>query len=170
MEAAIGLALLWPRRVRPESSISHSLLLARLDARRAGAQATIANLNLDHAFERIELVTQQRDLARAAQSALAYQRRVIQIGEEAARPALKRAIVSETAQAFNEAALEQAKQIQLDTGVELERVWSAEAGACEVCAGLDGVVVGLNEQFPEGEPGSIHPHCACVDEIRVKKS
>lgn len=166
MEAALALVALWPRQVRPETGLSHAFLLARLDAKRAGAEATINNLRVDRAFGRIEQLTQQTDMARAAEAARAYQRRAVQLGTEAAAPTLRRVVTTETAQAFNEAALEQARVIAVDTGIEMIRVWSAEYGACEVCAGLDGTVVALSDNFPEGEPGSIHPNCACIDEIR----
>jgi SPP1 gp7 family putative phage head morphogenesis protein len=172
VEAALALALLWPRRLRADDTLAHAILLARTDAKRAGAAATVRNLRVvDEAFAQVERVNIQRDVARAMEAARAYEKQLALVEGEAAkaRPALERIIVTETAQAFNEGALEQARRVENDTGVELERMWSAEAGACDECAELDGTVVGLNEFFPGGEPGSIHPNCRCVDEIRVKR-
>lgn len=45
---------------------------------------------------------------------------------------------------------------------ETRRQWLCDAGACGVCAPLDGVTVAIDEPFPGGlEPGAVHPHCRC---------
>jgi SPP1 gp7 family putative phage head morphogenesis protein len=51
-----------------------------------------------------------------------------------------------------------------------QKEWSAEIDGrnCEICAALDGVRVGITDQFPAGDPPR-HPNCRCdvllVDEI-----
>lgn len=45
----------------------------------------------------------------------------------------------------------------------IRRRWSAMADACERCWPLDGEEVGIDESFSAGEPGGMHPHCACVE-------
>ena len=42
-------------------------------------------------------------------------------------------------------------------------IWIAQAGACEDCEAMDGVMV--EEQWEFGvEPGTVHPHCACISD------
>lgn len=44
----------------------------------------------------------------------------------------------------------------------LGKRWDAQADACHLCAPFDGTVVGINEDFPGGEPGWMHIRCLCV--------
>jgi hypothetical protein len=48
----------------------------------------------------------------------------------------------------------------VDSG-KLVRQWVALLDACERCWPNDGEQVGLEETFPAGEPGDMHPRCAC---------
>jgi SPP1 gp7 family putative phage head morphogenesis protein len=50
------------------------------------------------------------------------------------------------------------------SGVVEGKEWSADGQACDECAALDGVVVGLEDDFPDdgGDGPPAHPHCECV--------
>lgn len=77
--------------------------------------------------------------------------------------------LTEGAAAFNERRHELARRFP-----HLMRMWDAvnDKRTCERCRSADGTIVGVNERFPLGEPGSVHPRCLCtwhlltVDEIR----
>lgn len=43
---------------------------------------------------------------------------------------------------------------------DAEKEWSATDDACDDCAELDGETVGLNDDFPDGDPPA-HPRCRC---------
>lgn len=49
------------------------------------------------------------------------------------------------------------------SGVVEGKEWSADGEACEDCLPLDGVVVGLDEDFPDdgGDGPPLHPNCMC---------
>lgn len=49
------------------------------------------------------------------------------------------------------------------SGVVGGKEWSADDGACDDCAALDGVVVALDEDFPDegGDGPPLHPNCEC---------
>ena len=44
----------------------------------------------------------------------------------------------------------------------LLKVWDAMLDACPICALADGTIVGIRENFPQGVPGAVHPHCMCT--------
>ncbi len=50
------------------------------------------------------------------------------------------------------------------SGVVVAKEWSTDAEACDECAPLDGVQVGLDEDFPNdgGDGPPMHPNCECV--------
>lgn len=58
-----------------------------------------------------------------------------------------------------------ARQVSLETGVDLWKRWNAYADACPVCRAVDGETVRVTESFSAGEPGSVHPSCACWSDI-----
>lgn len=41
-----------------------------------------------------------------------------------------------------------------------QKEWSAESGACNICAPMDGVIVGIQGSFSIGDPPA-HPNCRC---------
>lgn len=41
-----------------------------------------------------------------------------------------------------------------------QKEWIAEDDACEICAPINGMQVGINDEFPEGDPPA-HPNCRC---------
>jgi SPP1 gp7 family putative phage head morphogenesis protein len=49
------------------------------------------------------------------------------------------------------------------SGVVEGKEWSADGEACDECAALDGVVVALDEDFPDGggDGAPLHPNCEC---------
>jgi SPP1 gp7 family putative phage head morphogenesis protein len=49
------------------------------------------------------------------------------------------------------------------SGVVAGKEWSADPDACDECLALDGVVVALDEDFPDdgGDGPPLHPRCVC---------
>ena len=78
---------------------------------------------------------------------------------------LKRIATTESADSFNGSRLKEARSAASAIDVELYRRWDARADSCPECSSLDGTVVALNDNFPYGEPGSIHPSCCCSFEL-----
>lgn len=77
---------------------------------------------------------------------------------------LERTAVTESSEAFNTG---RAKYLRLVSSTHLLKIWDAELDAlvCEICAGADGTIVGINEFFPQGTPGAVHPYCRCIFSI-----
>ena len=78
----------------------------------------------------------------------------------------------EAAEAFNAArrtAIDDALRQEPGLVAVLEQVWNVDfcEGTCDDCAALDGMVIPLNETFPQGEP-PLHPHCGCGIDIRPR--
>lgn len=50
------------------------------------------------------------------------------------------------------------------SGVVDGKQWSADANACPLCLDLNGVIVPLDEEFPEdaGDGPPLHPNCRCL--------
>ncbi len=65
---------------------------------------------------------------------------------------------TETINAYAEGSL----QLYKEGGIK-KKVWlDGQPGACPICEDLDGVVVGIDEQFPGGfDAPSAHPGCRC---------
>jgi hypothetical protein len=115
--------------------------------------------------------------ASAAQSlAEQWGRRVIELGGDAsayARAADERewaaARTAKTASmdAFNRESRSAAKQLSL-RGVKVVRVWCSELElrTCSICYGLHDTKVGVDEEFPYGEP-PLHPSCPCYVDTRI---
>jgi hypothetical protein len=164
LAAAVGLWALWPRS-RKTDALTAALVHGRIDAMQTGADVANAQAKAKIAALDFEITKAE---ARHAQRVASNYAEIVQTTGEVDAAALERIAVTETSRAFNDGVVEQARQIQEETGVELERIWRAEGNACEECAGLDGKTVGVNEDFPEGEPGSIHPNCNCESEIQPK--
>lgn len=47
-----------------------------------------------------------------------------------------------------------------ESGVVTGKEWKTGGGACDECEELDGVVVDLDDDFPDGDP-PLHPNCRC---------
>lgn len=72
---------------------------------------------------------------------------------------LNRLARTEAMNAANEGALQAMKA----SGVFTHKEWFAHAGACPICAGLDGEVVPIDNVFSEGESRPPqHPNCRCT--------
>jgi len=54
-----------------------------------------------------------------------------------------------------------------DFAYQLYRVWDAtmDRRTCPTCAGAHGSIVRIDEPFPEGRPGGVHPNCRCTEQI-----
>jgi hypothetical protein len=79
----------------------------------------------------------------------------------ATQGSLDRIVATETSESFNTG---RAKYLDARPALGLLRVWDAtlDKRGCPICAGADGTIVGANEPFPWGEPGSVHIQCRCV--------
>ena len=117
------------------------------------------------------------DGIKEGESLAKLKQRVRDIYTEASEIRAERIARTESLAASNEGALEAYRQSPLVNAKE----WSANPGACEFCAKLDGKVVGLNEDFaakgtkvPGEEEGELvvsyedighpplHPNCRCA--------
>jgi len=163
-------------------SVAVSVAEARVFARDAGfkrlrAEALTADIDIrvSRAVAHSEAV---QDLVQGRIAADKYAKRwelkaVGETVEEAAEAAnedtdgrLKQIAVTESAEAFNETRLYEARAAAAaDPDLNLYRRWDAKADACPECADLDGTIVGIEEDFPGGEPGSIHASCQCDFEL-----
>jgi SPP1 gp7 family putative phage head morphogenesis protein len=67
--------------------------------------------------------------------------------------------LTEGAGAFNEARLERVR-----FQPKLYRMWDAvnDARTCSRCRSAHGTIVRVDDPFPDGEPGSVHPRCQCT--------
>ncbi len=51
-----------------------------------------------------------------------------------------------------------------------QKQWVTEPGACDICLPFDGEIVGITEDFPDGDP-PLHPNCLCdLDMVDVDDS
>jgi len=165
IKAAVALHTLWPRRVH-SVPVAQAFALGRADARKSGAR--VARRQLRKEMPNRNFGPWPTDHVRSMQAASSYAR----AADDAQAASLERSVVTETAIAFNDGIVEEGKLIAAEYDISLEKVWSAEmgAGTCQVCAGLDGTVVDLDEEFPDGNPGEVHPNCRCTVELRRKSS
>jgi hypothetical protein len=69
---------------------------------------------------------------------------------------------TEAATAYNGGRLGEARRVITENIVQ--RVWDADfcKRMCSRCGNADGTIVGLRENFPLGEPGSVHVGCHCT--------
>jgi hypothetical protein len=154
-------------------AIAESRALSR-DAGIRRLQAEAASADVDALLDRLALRRQVViDLARGHAASDSYARRweskalgsstaeAALIANAETDSALTRIAITESSEAFNSGRLAAARA----SGLDLFRRWDAQADACPVCAMADGKIVGVNEPFPEGEPGSVHPNCNCDWEL-----
>lgn len=78
--------------------------------------------------------------------------------------------ITESSQAFTLArdqALLEFVQTQPYAALQLFKVWDAtlDRRTCSICSGMHGVVVPVNDEFPAGRPGGVHPRCRCTFQI-----
>jgi SPP1 gp7 family putative phage head morphogenesis protein len=177
VSAALALWALWPRRL-DRRVLERSIVLSRAEARAAGAAVAARQLRLERPAK--DATVTKLDEARAAAATTAYTERIqveareaetVRAAGTAARPAINRVIVTETATAFNQGIVEEGKAIAAEFDIELRKMWSAEGDArtCEFCAAMNGLTVDLDEDFPDGNPGEIHPNCRCTVAL-IRKS
>jgi len=110
-----------------------------------------------------------RDAMRASRIARIYADRWRSVAEadgaaEASRATVGRVRViaaTESAEAWNSGRLH---ALQNYPEIQVMRVWDAtlDKRTCQVCANADGDMVGVQERFPNGEPGMVHPNCRCT--------
>lgn len=157
---------------RVERELASAIHESRMRSALAGIsrlRAEAAGLGFDLAKKANDLhVSAQlraRDARRAATAASSYARRFFRVAEQsdvtkaldATKGSLRRTAVTESSDAFNTGRRQAVQQV----GRSLARVWDALLDACPVCASEDGKIVGVNESFSIGEPGSVHPFCRC---------
>lgn len=153
--------------------LDRAILAARAQAGASGARRIIADIESVGVPVDVRsrapraLLTEIRRADKAAES---YSKQWLAAAEaETARKAnlateyaLRRTAQTEAAQAYNEARLEQVRELPAQVAEQLGRQWDAQLDSCPVCSGADGTIVGANESFPLGEPGSVHPNCLCT--------
>lgn len=158
-----------------QRAIRDGIILARTGARRRGlvrlaAEAGSVGAGLPDiaAIAHAELGKDWRRGSYLGRSyADRWSRQAANFGAEAAnaatRGALDRIAATESSEAFTSSRSAVADAIERDaTAVTLLRVWDAFLDACPICEAADGTIVGIAENFPAGEPGSVHPRCRCM--------
>lgn len=75
---------------------------------------------------------------------------------------LQAQIATETADSFS-----RARQLGFSGREGLMKRWDAtlDKSTCELCYSAHGEIVPIDEPFSNGEPGSVHPNCYCVETI-----
>jgi murein DD-endopeptidase MepM/ murein hydrolase activator NlpD len=159
-------------RLRP--SIRDAIVLGRQGARTRGVERLSAEANAIGAYVDVDLARSlsefSRDWIRANRVSESYARQWLKKSVEldgnraaslATRSALERIAVTESSEAFSSGRTAVALEARSET--QLMRVWDStlDKRTCEVCEGADGTIVGVAEDFPEGEPGGVHAHCRC---------
>lgn len=149
--------------------IRDAVVLARSGARTRGVNRLIVEadtLGAQISFPQLNSAF-MRDWMRADEVSRSYATRWLRNAEEvgsaraasaATQGSLERIGVTESSEAFNSGRTAALR----DSGVtHIMRAWDAESGACPICSEADGQIVGTNESFSIGEPGSVHAHCRC---------
>lgn len=69
--------------------------------------------------------------------------------------------------AEREAALDRFAAEQPWAAAQFYRVWDAtmDRRTCQICSHAHGSIVRIDEQFPDGRPGGVHPNCRCTEQI-----
>lgn len=130
--------------------------------------AEFASVGVPLAVARSEARQLIRDSWRADSAASSYARQwLAKTGDATHREAaaatsyaLERTAITEASDAYNSGRLAYLDEV---VGVDLLRVWDSafDKNTCDLCSSADGTTVGINESFPLGEPGSVHPRCMC---------
>lgn len=151
------------RAVGAEASTGSPGLLAAAHLERMGVDAAEAAISAD------SLAAQWRGLA--TRVAMVAQRE----GEDVATavsgtrvplgPRIARTAATEAARAYNDEHEHRLRDLVASGDVDPEhlmREWCAMLDACSLCWPYDGERVGLLDSFSGGEPGTMHPRCACT--------
>lgn len=190
METEAALLLLLRRRARKPDvarAVADAILIGRQASRvvsleRLQAELRALNSPMADRIDGVSLPSLVADEARAAKAAGSYAealaKRAEQLraeGAEAKQAAnvarlkeayrLERIATTEAAQAFS---AERRRVAQLFDPETTFRVWNSELDkdrTCEICWNAHGTVVPIGEAFPDGEPGGVHPHCRCYEEL-----
>ncbi len=138
---------------------------ARIGIARLGAELDAAGITMPSAAF-VPTTGNEAAVASAARKAVTRAAAAAAEGHSAAAtvdPALRRIAATETHSAFGAARESATRQVASVTA--LYRVWDAtmDKRTCPVCASAHGLAVPRNERFPQGTPGSVHPHCRCVE-------
>jgi len=147
------------------------VIAARQNARAIGVARLVAESNSvgffllpDYAALAGEAV---RDWARASRVAKSFATRYrAAVAADSATAvkktagAIQRIAATESSEAFSAG---RAKALGLAPKTQLLRAWDAalDRRTCPTCSAADGTIVGVNEPFPSGEPGAVHPYCRC---------
>ena len=151
------------------SPLVFAVIAVRGSARLAGVQTAASSVGLP-----LPLVgaKAEADAARAARVASGW-RKAAQVALDktndvaqaviAGDSKLRVASASEVSQVFNEERARSAEEDQRRTGETLYKAWDAvnDKRTCPVCERNHGTIVRVDESFPEGEPGGVHPNCRC---------
>lgn len=160
-----------------------AIVLARAGARERGVtrlSAEAESIGIELGVSRLESEF-ARDWLRAVRVSRSYTNRWLDKAVELENPraasattqgSLERIGVTESSEAFTtgrRATLEVADlrayggTDRVVSEMSLMRAWDSalEKNTCATCASADGTIVGINESFPAGEPGSVHPRCLC---------
>ena len=135
-------------------NLRSAIVVARQHSREVGVRRLVEEaeaLGVDTSGQ-IALPEFVRDYRRAERIARKYQR------SELTDAAKERIAVTESSEAFSSGRSAFARGFHHPS---LIKVWNAERDACPVCYSADGYMVGIHENFPLGEPGSVHPFCRC---------
>lgn len=179
--AALAAALLYVGRKFARDA-GNALARARAQARAAARKRLRAELAVAGVTLALPATSESRDahdtvLAAIVGESLAAQWRAVAFAADRAgvpsekvfRPRLERAATTEAARAYSDehaAVLRELAAREPGVAVRLMREWSAMVDACERCWPHDGERAGLTESYAGGdEPGSVHPHCACVETV-----
>jgi SPP1 gp7 family putative phage head morphogenesis protein len=80
---------------------------------------------------------------------------------------------TESAEAFNDSRIRSLDDIgRRDPWATLElfKVWDSELDkqTCPVCERAHGTIVRIDEDFPDGTPGGVHPRCRCTSHVLTR--
>lgn len=160
-----------------QRAMRDAIVLARNGARNRGVERLGAELRANGIRDVAVSIADEefaRDWIRASRLSRSYAARWLnkattlmnpRAASTATRGSLERIAVSESSEAFTSgrtSALSNAPP-RLVSELRVMRVWDAELDrrTCPTCAAADGTMVGANEPFPLGEPGSLHPFDRC---------
>lgn len=85
----------------------------------------------------------------------------------ALRSRLDTIAVTESARSYNETRRDIAESFSVPSNKFMVKRWDAQLDACPYCWQENGTVVPINESFPGGTPGAVHPRCQCVEHYEV---
>lgn len=190
------MVLLWPRPDKKllQAIVARATLLGSADAYRAGMNTGGADVGrLNHAANTKLLTTspevplvelETRAEIAAANYAEAWlasfrarddilrkygERTVARQATEEQAYRVSRIAATETPAAFNEARLETVRASLGDSELDVIRIWRCDAGPCDICASYEGDIADVNGSYSSGEePGSVHPHCRCSEDIALR--